>query len=224
MITLHHVPYSRSFRTLWLLEELGQDYDVVSYSIRDGSMRTPEFLQKSPAGRVPALEFGDEVWFESGAITSLLCERFADVGLAPEVNSPERAAFLQWLGFAETQASLIEALNLQMIFLRPPAKPSPVVVKLFVARLKASLQVLDDALSDQEWLLKRGFSAADTMLGFNLFSAKFYVDLSPFTAVTAYMDRIEDRPAYQRARAKDGVQDFYDKPFYPVPSEDEKGH
>jgi glutathione S-transferase len=218
-IRLHHVPFSRSFRILWLLEELGLDCETSLYSIRDGSLRTPEFLAISPGGRVPALEIDGIVIFESPAIVEYLCETWPAAGLGRLAGEAERIDFLQWISFAETQASTIATLNLQMVFLRPPATPSPVVLKLEVARLRASLKTLDRALEGRDWLLKGGFSAADIMMGFNLFAAKYYVDLAPMTNLTAYMDRIEARPAYQRARARDGVQEFYDKDFYPVPEE-----
>ena len=218
MIRLHHIPFSRSFRIMWLLEEMGLAYDVATYSITDGSLRSEEYLKLAPSGRAPALEIDDTVIFESPAITEYLCETRPDHGLGRAAGDPERIAYLQWLSFAETQASTIASLNLQMVFLRPPAKPSPTVVKLDVARLKSSVRVLDDALGDQEWLLPSGFSGADTMMGFNLFAAPFFVDLTPFANVQGYLARIEAREGFQAARVKDGPQRFYDQAFYPVPS------
>jgi len=214
MITLHHVAASRSFRTLWLLEELGLPYAVKHYKIHDGSLRDPAFLEISPAGRVPALEVDGKVIFESQAITQYLCESRPLSGLAPKQDDPERVDYLQWLAFAETQASIIASLNMQMVFLRPPAKPSVIVLKLEVARLKATLTPLEAVLVGQDWLLEAGFSAADTLLGFNLFAVKYFVDLAEYPNILAYMDRMEARPAFKRARANDGAQEFYDKPFY----------
>ena len=217
MIRLHHVPFSRSFRVLWLLEELGLDFEVVQYSITDGSLRAPDFLAKSPAGRVPALDMDGEVIFESGAILQTLCERHTDAGLAPRAGHPDRVRFLEILGFAETMASLIENLNLQHIFLRDPADASPVVIKLTTGRLKAALAGLEQTLGANEYLLPSGFSAADTMMGFNLFAAPYYVKLDPFPALQAYRERLEGRAAYQAARARDGEMGFYTQDFYPVP-------
>lgn len=214
MITLHHVAASRSFRTLWLLEELGLPYEVKHYRITDGSLRDPAFLAISPAGRVPALEVDGKTIFESQAITQYLCESRPLSGLAPKQDEPERVEYLQWLAFSETQASILASLNLQMVFLRPPAKPSVVVLKLEVARLAATLRPLEETLRSRDWLLEGGFSAADTMLGYNLFAVKYFVDLEAYPNVRAYLKRMEDRPAFQRARANDGAQEFYEKPFY----------
>lgn len=219
MITLHHIPYSRSLRIMWLMEEMGLSYEVQRYAITDGSLRTPEYLAKSPGGRAPALEIDGAVIFEGPAITEYLCETRVEHGLGRLPGDIERIPFLQWLSYAETQASIIASLNLQMVFLRPPAKASPVVLKLEVARLRGTLKVLEDALGGQDWLLPSGFSAADTMMGFNLFAVPFFVELDPFPNVRAYIDRINARPAYQAVLAKEGPQAFYAQGFYPVPVE-----
>ena len=150
MITLHHVPLARSFRVLWILEELGLDYELRYYSIRDGSMRSPEFLTLSPAGRVPVLEHQDGVWFESGAIVQLLCETYPEAGLLPAAGGAERARALEMFGY-----------------------------------------------------------------GFEL--ARYYVDLDAYPRLVTYWERLRARPAYIRAKARDGVQDIYAQEFYPVP-------
>jgi len=218
MITLHHVPFSRSFRVLWLLEELGLEYEVKSYSIRDGSLRAPDFLSLSPAGRVPALDLGEgTVICESGAIVQYLCETCPDAGLAPGPGAADRARYLEVLGFAETMASLIEFLNLQHVFLRDPADASPVVIKLTTARLRATLTGMEAMLEGREYLLGERFSAADAMMGFNLFAAPYYVKMDPFPRLRGYSERLASRAAFRAARAKDGEQDFYDRDFYPVP-------
>ncbi len=217
MIRLHHVPFSRSFRVLWLLEELGLDCDVRYYSIRDGSLRSPDFLKLSPAGRVPALEIDGGTVFESNAIVQMLCERHPKAGLAPLQGSADRTRYFEMLAYSETMASLIESLNLQHIFLRNPSDASPVVIKVMTARLTATLAALEKDLGDQDYLLPSGFSAADTMMGFNLFAAPYYVKLDPFPGLRAYRDRLAARPAYQAARARDGEMDFYTQDFYPVP-------
>lgn len=210
---LHHVPFSRSFRVLWLLEELGVASEIVEYSIRDGSLRRG-FDRLSPAARVPALEIDGIVLFESGAIVEYLCET-RGLGRAP--GDPERPAFLQWIHYAETMASLIEQLNLNHVFLRDPSQASPVVIKLNTARLRGTLEGMEARMGDHDWLLPGGFSGADAMMGFNLFAAPYYVKLDPFPKLTAYRARIAARPAFKAARARDGVPDFYVKDFYPVP-------
>ncbi len=87
-------------------------------------MRDPEFLRLSPAGRVPALEIDGRVLFESGAMVQYLCETRTPGGVCPDTGDDDRADFLEWLHFAETQANILANLNMQHIFLRPPAQPS----------------------------------------------------------------------------------------------------
>lgn len=216
MIRLHHVPLSRSFRVLWLLCEMGEEFEIALHSITDGSLRRPEHLQRSPAGRVPALEVDGQVLFESGAIVEYLCETRPAHGLGRAPGHPERARYLEWLHFAETQGVLIANLNLQWVFLRDPAMRSPTLLKMEARRLAITLQALEDVLQRQDHLLPSGFSAADVMFGWNLLAAPRFVRMDPFPAIGAYMDRIAARPGWQAARARDGVQAFYAQDFYEV--------
>lgn len=216
MMRLHHVPMSRSFRVLWLLEELGLEAELVMHSIRGGTMHTPEGYAVSPAGRVPALELGGETMFESGAIVQTLVERHPDAGLGRAVGDAERPAYLQAMWFSETMASLIEQLNMNHLFLRDPSLASPVVIKLLTARFKATLRGADTMLAG-DWVLPSGFSAADIMFGFNLRAVPYYVRFDEFPRLQGYLGRCAARPAYQRALEKDGEQEFYTKDFYPVP-------
>lgn len=217
MIKLHHIPYARSFRVLWLLHEMGLECEVVNYSITDGSLRSPEFLAMSPAGRIPALSIDGTTLFESGAIVEYLCETRAEGGFGRLVGDAERGKWLEWLHFSETQAMLIADLNLQHLFLKDPAMRSLTILKIDTARLAGTMKAMERHLAGQDWLLASGFSAVDTMMGFNLFAACHYVRLDRFPALQAYMDRIEARPAYQAAMAQNGGPAFYEHDFYELP-------
>ena len=219
-LTLHHVPASRSFRIIWLIEEMraaGVELpalEIETYAIADGSLRRAEFLSRSPAGRVPALDVDGVSLFESGAIIEYLCERHPEAQLAPAPRTPERAAFLQWLHFAETMANLIANMNMQYLFLRDPAMRSPTVLKMEARRLEACIGALEAGLAGQEWLLKSEFSAVDCMLGYNLSAAPYFVKLDAYPNVRAYFARMEAREAYQAARRQDGPSAFYTRDFY----------
>lgn len=217
MIRLHHVPFSRSFRVLWMLEELGIEAEIVSYSIRQGTTRDPALRAISPAGRVPALEIDGIALSESGAIVQYLAETRPEAGLGCAVGDPERGRYLQAIHYAETMASLVEQLNLNHVFLRDPAMASPVVIKLNTRRLEMTLAGLGAFLDGRDHALDAGFSAADVMMGFVLAAAPYFVRMDGLPEVAAYAARLEARPGHARARAKDGVQDFYDRDFYPVP-------
>lgn len=219
MARLHHVPWGRSFRVLWLLQEMGITPDIIRYEIGTKGMRAPGFLETSPAGRIPALEIDGLSVFESAAILQYLCESRPEHGFGRPPGHADRVRYLEAMGFAETMASLIEQLNLNHLFLRPPAKPSATVIKLNTLRLGDTLRALDGMIAD-EYLLPSGFSAADAMLGFNLFAAPFYVRLDPWPNLQAYWARLLARPAFQAAAAIEGPQTFYAKDFYDVPSDD----
>lgn len=213
---LHHVPHSRSFRVLFLLCELGIPCRRKIYRIGDKAMRAEDYLARSPAGRVPALEIDGQTLFESGAIVQYLCETRSPHTLGRAADHPERAAYLTWLHYAETMGSLIENLNLQWIFLRDPAMRSDVVVKLLAARLAKTLDPLEKALGDHDYLLPSGFSAADVMFSFNLFAVPHFVRLAPYPNIRAYWDRLNARPAFQEALKIEGPQTFYAQDFYEV--------
>ena len=216
MIRLHHVPWGRSFRVLWLLQEMGLTPELELYQIGTRKMQEPGLKDHSPAGRIPALEIDGRTIFESAAILQYLCETRPEFGFGRVPGDADRVAYLEAMGFAETQASLIEQLNLNHLFLRPPAKPSPAVVKLNTLRLKGTLEALDGMVAG-DYLLPSGFSAADAMLGFNLFAAPFYVRLDPWPGLQAYWARLQARPAFQAAAKIEGPQEFYARDFYEVP-------
>ena len=217
MIRLHHVAQSRSFRTMWLLEELGLDYEIRAWSIFDGSMRSPEFLAVSPAGRVPALEIDGRRLFESGAIAQYLCETRPQAGLAPMPGEAERAQFLEWLHFAETIGNLLANLTQHHIVLRDPAMRSETVMRLEARRLEKCLGAIEAAVAGRDYLLSRGFSAADIAVAYGMIIGQRFVRLEKFPAVMAYFGRLSARDAYRAAEAKDGEAQIYKQDFYPPP-------
>jgi glutathione S-transferase len=202
-----------------MLCEMGIPPDeIIRYQIGDKAMRARGLTDVSPAGRIPALEIDGITVFESAAILQYLCETRPDHGFGRAPGDVERVRYLELMGFAETQASLIEQLNLNHLFLRPPAQPSPTVIKLNTLRLAATLGALENMIGG-DYLLPSGFSAADAMVGFNLFAAPFYVRMDPYPKLAAYWRRLEARPGFQAAAAIEGPQRFYAKDFYEVPQD-----
>ncbi len=219
-IRLHHVAQARSFRILWLLEELGLDYQLRHWSFFDKSMRGPEFRALSPAARVPALEIDGRVIFESGAITEYLLETRPHQGLWRPPGDAERADWLQWLHFAETIGQHIANLTQHHIVLREAWMRSPTVMRLEAKRLEKALEVVDRVVSDHEWLLPSGFSAVDVAVGYGVVIARRFVPAGLLGGVDAYHARLIARPAHQRARAADGAAQIYRRDFYPPPEEE----
>ncbi len=212
MIRLHHVPQSRSFRILWLLEELGLSYEVVEHSFFDKSLRGPDYLALSPAGRVPALEIDGRALFESGAITQYLCEtRGALQGAACE-----RPDWLEWLHFAETIAAHVANLTQQHVVLREDWMRSPTAMRLEAARLLKTLEVVERGLS-ADFILPSGFSAVDISASYGALVGARFVQLDGLPQLRSWLARLAERPAFGRALARDGVSQIYTRDFYPAP-------
>lgn len=217
MIRLHHAPQARSFRTLWLLEEMALDYQLEIKNFLDKSMRSPEFLALSPAGRVPALEIDGRVLFESGAITEYLVETRPDCGLGRAPGDEERAEWLEWLHFAETIGQHLANLTQHHIALREDWMRSPTVMRLEAKRLEKVLEVVERVVERHDFLLPSGFSAVDTNLGYGVMVARRFVPPTLLPAVDAYYARLSARPAFIRALERDGPALIYTRDFYEAP-------
>lgn len=219
MITLHHVPQSRSMRVLWLLHELGADFRVVEHAF-DKSLRGPEFLSLSPAGRVPALEIDGERMFESGAMIEYLCERFPEAGLGRAPGAMDRMAWLVWLHFAETVSQHVAALTQQHIVLYEDAMRSPVVMKLEAARLHKCYAAIEARLStpleNRDFLLTSGFSACDIAVGQAVCMARHFARFDGFAQTAAWYGRLAERAGFQAALPAPGVAGLYAQSFYPA--------
>lgn len=214
MIRLHHCPQTRSMRSLWLLHELGVEFEVVEHPFGK-NLRDPSFLALNPAGRVPALEWDGETLFETGAITEVLCERFPEAGLGRAAGDPERAMWLQWVHFAETISQHSAALTQQHIALYEDSMRSPIVTKLEAARLHKCYEALEGALGSQDYLLPGGFSAADISVGQAIYMAQHFAKLDGLPKLSAWYARCAARPAFAKS-LPDGDQRLYAKSFYPV--------
>lgn len=218
MITLHHCPQSRSMRTLWLLNEIDTPFRVYIHPF-DRSLRSPEFLSLSPAGRVPALEIDGERMFETAAITQYLCERFSPDRMGRSPDSPDRMAWLVWVSFAETISQHVAALTQQHIMLYEDEMRSPVVMKLEAARLKKCYDALEARLStpleNRDYLLTSGFSAADISVGQAVYMARHFAKLDAHPETARWYERITERAGFQASLPDEGGH-LYDKDFYPA--------
>jgi glutathione S-transferase len=222
MITLHHVPQSRSMRSLWLLHELDIPFRVIFHPF-DKSLRSSEFLSLSPAGRVPALEIEGERMFETGAITQYLCEQFSPHGLGRGADDLDRMAWLVWVHFAETISQHAAALTQQHVALREDHMRSPIVMKLEASRIAKCYDAIEARLStpveNRDCLLTSGFSAADISVGQAVYMARHFVTLDAHPELAAWYARITARPAFQASlpRAEDKL--FAQEFFAPWPME-----
>ncbi|WP_179378448.1 glutathione S-transferase family protein [Jannaschia marina] len=208
-IVLHHVPESRSQRVLWLLHELGVDFEVKAWPF-DKTLRSEAFLALNPAGRVPALEMDGRSYWETGAIIELLCERFGRLGRAP--GEAERADWLIWVHFSETISQHAAALTQSHVMLREDWMRSPTVMKLEAARVGKCFDAVEAGLRG-DWLLSE-FSAADVAVGQAVLMGRRFHRIGDRPKMAAWMARLEARDAFKAADDGAGLygQDFYEVP------------
>lgn len=200
MLKLYHSPRTRSVRIYWLLEELGVPYELETLAFTPETLKTAAYLKVHPLGKLPAIQDGDVAMFESGAILEYILEKYGDGRLAPAPGSPARGAFLQWVHFAEATAMPPLADIAQHMLFKPEAERIPAVVADGQARVAAVLATLEQSLSGKQYLLGSEFTGADIMMGYSLLLVKWFGLLTPeHPNVTAYLARLEQRPALQRA-------------------------
>ena len=199
MLTLHHAPFSRSLRVRWLLEELGLPYQLVTHTFPE--LKQPDYLALHPLGKIPVLQDGEVVLFESGAIVQHLLERHGGGRLEPKAGTPERALFWQWFHFAEATVTPPLGMVVRHSRLLPEAERVPSVLAFARQGAGAALGVVERALADRAWLLLE-FSAADVMMGYSVKLASLLGLIGePTPRLAAYLARCEERPAWQRAVA-----------------------
>jgi glutathione S-transferase len=216
MITVHHLNNSRSQRVLWLLEELGLDYEVKRYERDPKTLLAPPELRKiHPLGKSPVITDDGLTLAESGAILEYLVERSGR--LAPARGTPEWQRFRYWMHYAE--GSAMPPLLLKLVFDRMERARAPFfvrpVVKTIAARAKSSfvapqlalhLDFIEGELGKSTWFAGEEFSAADIQMSFPLEAAAARAGLDATRPrTTAFLDRIHARPAYERALERGGA-------------------
>ena len=189
---LYWSPRSRSFTTLWLMEETGEPYERVLTDISTGANKTPYYLAINPMGKVPALADGDAVMAESAAICTYVADRYPQAKLAPPIGDPRRAKYLQWMFFAP---SCIEPAILQAYLkLEIPA------VSAAWGSTTQTFDVLDQALEKGPWLLGDDFSAADVAIGAGInYAIRMFKMVPTRPNFDRYLDACAARPAFQTA-------------------------
>ena len=199
MITLHHCVSARSFRSLWMLEELGLPYTLRILPFPPRALAR-HFLADNPLGTVPLLVDGDTRMTESAAICQYLAAQHSPAQLDVPVTDPAHGAYLNWLHMGEATLTFPQTLVLRYTHFEPEERKQPQVAddysRWFLARLKA----IDAPLQQQEFLCAGRFTAADVSVHYALILASHLGLALQFPdAVRHYHQRLEKRPAYQRA-------------------------
>ncbi|MDN5566606.1 MAG: glutathione S-transferase family protein [Psychrobacter sp.] len=198
MIRLHHLNQSRSLRILWLLEELGIDYEVVSHQRDAKTHLAPDSLKAvHPLGKSPVIEFEGELYAESGAITELLIERFAPERLRPAMDSSDYGHYLEWIDFAES--SLMLPLMLEL-FTKKAGVTDNEFLNGYIETEKTRLfKYLDTAVEGKSFIVGDTLSGADFMLSFDLIILAKHQKLDAYPHIKQYAEQLASIDSYQRA-------------------------
>ncbi|MGI4745767.1 MAG: glutathione S-transferase family protein [Janthinobacterium lividum] len=217
-LTVHHLNESRSHRVIFLLEELGVPYEIRHYSRDPKTLLAPASLKAiHPLGKSPVVTDGDEVLAETGHIIDTLIERHGG-RLRPEAGTQGRLLYGYYLHYAE--GSLAPLMLLSLVFARLPKQmPFPLrPVAALISRgldtqflnpqLSTHLGYLDSELSDRPWFAGSEFSGADIIMSFALQALRASGRLTNRPHLTAWLTRLEARPAWGRTIAKGGPLTF----------------
>ena len=217
MIIVHHLNNSRSQRILWLLEELGLEYDIKRYQRDPKTMLAPpEVRQIHPLGKSPVITDGDLTLAESGAIIEYLVGRYGNGRLEPAAGTPAKLRYTYWLHYAE--GSMMPPLLMKLIFDRLERTPMPFFVKpiarAIAQKTKSSfiepninrhLDYMEAELGKTAWFAGPEFTAADVQMSFPLEAAVSRGGLDAKRPnLMAFLERIHARPAYKKAIERGG--------------------
>jgi glutathione S-transferase len=221
MITVHHLNNSRSHRVIWLLEELGVDYEIKRYERDAKTMLAPKSLLKvHPLGKSPVITddaHGHMTVAESGAIIEYLIDRYdIESKLAPTAGTPTRLRYTYWLHFAE--GSAMSPLLMKLVFnhiekasmpffAKPIAKAISKKTKAsFIdPQIKAHLEFIEAELHKSTWFAGGRLTGADIQMSFPLEAAAARGGLDDsYPKIMAFLKRIHARAGYKRALERGG--------------------
>ena len=197
-LTLYHATPSRSATTRWMLEEVGEPYDIHLLSLQKGEQSAPDYLAINPMGKVPALRHGDTVITEVAAICAYLADMYPDRGLAPAPGNQQRGTYYRWLFFA---AGPVEAAVTakSMGLLAPSDKKAMAGYGSF----EETIDCLETAVRDGPYICGEQFTAADVYVGSQIGWGMMFGTMDKRPAFERYFGRLQSRPAAIRARELD---------------------
>jgi len=196
-LTLYHASPSRSSIVLWMLEEIGQPYDIRLLKLSAGDQHKPDYLAINPMGKVPTLKHKDTVITEVAAICTYLADEFPQAGLNIPVGTPRRGIYLKWLFFGPG------CFEPAVIDRAAPRKEEPRRAMLGYGDFDTAMNVVAKAVAKGPWLMGEQFTAADVVIGANIRWGTMFKLVPERPEFSAYAQRIAARPAAQRAEAKD---------------------
>lgn len=194
-LLLHHAAPSRSSTVLWMLEELGEPYELHVLDMK-GEQRAPAYLAINPMGKVPAIEHDGVLVTETGAICLYLADAYPRAGLAPAIGDPLRGPYVRWMFF---QGNCLEPALIDKALKREPGAAS----MMPYGDLDTTVETVAKAVAKGPWFLGDRFSALDVYFGSSIRWTTQFGLLPSRPEFASYIERLTARPAFKRAEAKD---------------------
>lgn len=206
MIRLHHLNQSRSLRILWLLEELGEPYEIVSHQRDAKTHLAPDSLKAvHPLGKSPVIEMDGQIYSESGAITELLIERFAPDRLRPATDNTDYGHYLEWIDFAES--SLMLPLMLELFTKKAGIDDNEFLNGYIEIEKTRLFKYLDASLDGKSFIVGNQLSGADFMLSFDMIILAQRQKLDDYPHIKQYAESLSGLESYQRAMRLEAEHD-----------------
>ena len=197
MIKLHHLNKSRSKRIIWLLEELGIDYDLVAYQRNPETFLAPDDLKEiHPLGKAPVIEDNGKVITESGAITDYLITTYGKGKYMPEPQSDSYVSYQQWLHFAESSAMVPFLLKL---FITKDGCKTNFIGDYADNEIGKILSYVNQQLKGKQYLVDDTLTGADFMMSFVIEKVAEAGMLSYFTEIERYFEQLKTHESYHTA-------------------------
>jgi glutathione S-transferase len=200
MLTLYHAIPSRSSIARWMLEEIGEPYDIHLLNLQAGDNQKPAYLSVNPMGKVPAIDHDGVIVTEAAAICAYLADAFPKAGLNVPVGDKRRGAYLKWLFFGP---SCVEPAITDRAF---PRKEEARRSTLGHGDYDTVMDVLAKGVAGGPYLLGGQFTAADVVIGSGLRWGMMFKMIPERPEFTAYVGRLNERPALKRAQEKDAAE------------------
>jgi glutathione S-transferase len=202
---LYHCRQARSFRVLWMLEELGVEYElrVLPFPPR---VHAREYLEINPLGTIPYYIDGDLRMTESSMICHYLAQRCTSPKLRIDPDEPGYGAYLNYLSYGEATLTFPLAVHLRYTRIEPQERRLPQAAEDYRRFFAGRLKWIEEPLDTQQYLCGDRFTAADVSVGYALRLGRYLgMDEMYKPQITGYLERLEKRPAFQRALGAEGT-------------------
>jgi len=203
MLKVYGFPKSRSVRVLWMLEELGAEYQYIKVDLGAGAGQSADYRALNPSGKVPTLCDDDFCLTESAAILTYLGDRYPEAGLTPPPGSLDFARYLQWAFFVLTELEQPLWTLAKHKFALPKDYRIPEIAPTALFEFGRAAAILAEGVNESGHLIGNSFSAADLLAAHTLGWAQAFKVTLDDQRLETYAKRHLARPAYQRAQQRD---------------------